>query len=321
MFCNVTITMYLGLSVYGVLLTEVDAFAGPLEREDKDVEVFVEQQSDCMRSSDIRRVLYSVLAPRAESRYMAVTVVVAPAVGGYVATLRVVTRDTGEILLERRLSLSADDCRDAHLVLKVMLEQFLTSFPIEEWRDRLKKEPEGQRVREVEIQKVLVEKETSTLHWLLLVGLDSRWPTPSGSIELTGGLDVGSSRHGFIGNAVVREGYPRPLEGGRYLDTTAMLGLGWRFSPKPSLMMRTEVRTGALLVNGVGYPQNHHRWMLWLEIQLSLVWRLGSFLIGPEVAASPLTHSVSTTSNVSEDLPWIRVGLVFGGDLFRVDLE
>ena len=311
----------IGFSMYGLLAMAADAFAGPRDGESSGADIFVEQQSDCMNAPDIRRALQSVLAAREESRYMAVTVVVAPAVGGYVATLRVVTRDTGEILLERRLSLNAEDCDDAPLVLKVMLEQFLTSFPIEEWRDRLKADSEEQQTREVEIKQVLVEKETSTLHWLCLVGLDSRWPTPSGSLELTGGLDVGSSRHGFIGNAVVREGYPRSLDGGRYLDTTAMLGLGWRFSPNRALMIRTEVRTGALLVNGVGYPHNYHRWMLWLEIQLSLVWKLGSFLIGPEVAASPLTHSVSTTSLESEDLPWIRVGLLLGWDLFRMDLE
>jgi hypothetical protein len=34
-----------------------------------------------------------------------------------------------------------------------------------------------------------------------------------------------------------------------------------------------------------------------------------------------MTHSVSTTSPESGDLPWIRVGLLFGWDLFRMDLE
>ena len=42
---------------------------------------------------------------------------------------------------------------------------------------------------------------------------------------------------------------------------------------------------------------------------------------GPEVAASPLTHSVSTVSGEREDLPWIRVGLVLGAELHETDLR
>jgi hypothetical protein len=284
-------------------------------------EIIVEQQTDCMDRGDIETALLSVLEPREESRFMSVTVVVSPALGGSVATLRVVARKTGEILLERRLNIKTGDCEDAHLVLKVVLEQFLTSFPIEEWKERLQEPSRPRSIKEVEVTKITVEKETSTLHWLFLTALDSRWPTPSGSFELAVGLDAGSSRHGFIGNITVRIGYPRPLAEGRYLDTTAMLGMGWRFSPTRRLSLRTEVRTGALLVNGIGYDKNYHQWLLWLEGQLALVWKLGRVLLGPEVGLSPLTHSVSTRSGHEEDLPWIRVGLCLGVDLFKVDLK
>jgi RNA polymerase sigma factor (sigma-70 family) len=98
--------------------------------------VFVEQQTDCMAISDIKSALASVLRDREESRHMIVTVVVSPTLDGAMAVLRAIGRETGEIHLERTLSIAPEECADAHLVLKVMLEQFLTDFPIEKWKER-----------------------------------------------------------------------------------------------------------------------------------------------------------------------------------------
>jgi hypothetical protein len=268
--------------------------------------VFVEQQTDCMAIADIKTALAAVLTPREESKYMIVTVVVSPALDKTLAVLRAIDRETGEILLERTLRIAPEECTDAHRVLKVMLEQFLTGFPIEKWREK-------QAKKSVEVSKppvVVLKTETAPLNWLLLIGIDSRWPTPSGDLELSVGVDAGGKRHGILGQIAFRAGWPQPLGEGRYLETTGLLSLGWRFSPNEKLAVRAELRTGALLVSGIGYEKNYRQWLVMLEAQLSFLWSAGPVRIGPEIALSPLFYKVYTESGDREDLAWIRVGLL-----------
>jgi hypothetical protein len=281
--------------------------------------VFVEQQTDCMAISDIRSALESVLERREESKYMIVTVVVSPTVEGYLSVLRVIERETGEILLEKTLSISEEECTDAHLVLKVMLEQFLTGFPIEKWKEKnAEKQVQAPLPAESVVQspKVIVP-----LQWLFVLGIDSRWPRPSGDIELGLGIDAGARRHGVVSQIVFRAGWPERLEEGRYLESCLLLALGWRFSPSPTFIFQAEARTGPLRVSGIGYDKNYHHWLIMLEAQLSMLWRLGPLYIGPEAAVSPLLHTVHTTSGKKKDLPWIRAGILFRVPLGRSDLK
>jgi hypothetical protein len=279
--------------------------------------IFVEQQTDCMAIPDIKSALRSVLDPREESEFMIVTVVVSPAVDGTLAVLRAIDRETGEILLERTLNIADGECGDAHLVLKVMMEQFLTGFPIEKWKEkqvRARTTSAGDETL-AKTEKVVVEKEIFPVEWLLLFGIDSRWPTPSGDLEIALGVDSGPIRHGVITQLVLRAGWPHTLGEGRYLESTALLALGWRFAPTEKLVLRTELRAGAVLVSGFGYEKNYREWIVMLEAQLSILWRLGSVYLGPEAAISPLFHTVHNESGEKKDLPWIRFGILLGFSL------
>ncbi len=271
--------------------------------------IFVEQQTDCMSVQDIRTALSDVLASREESKFMIVTVVVSPGVEKTLAVLRVVERETGEILMERRFGIAPEECANAHLALKAMLEQFLTGFPIEKWRER-KAEARRPPPPKIEKVEVVVEKQIVPLSWLLELGVDSRWPVPSGDVEFSLGLDAGGKYRGVYSAIVFRAGWPRPLGEGRYLESTGLLALGLRISPRERLDIRTEIRSGILLINGLGYKENYHQWLIMLELQMSFLWKAGPVKIGPEIAISPLFHSVYTESGNNEDLPWIRVGLL-----------
>jgi hypothetical protein len=280
--------------------------------------IFVEQQTDCMAVSDIKSSLVSVIKNREEFQYIIISVVVSPAVAGTLATLRVIARETGEILMERTLSILPEECVDAHLVLKVMLEQFLATFPIEEWKESQAPSPSEIVVR---TETVVVEKDRSFLNWLLLVGIDSRWPTPSGDIEIALGLDAGAKRHGLVGRLIARVGWPNPLGEGRQLETAALTALGWRFSPNEKLGLTIEIRTGALRVSGVGYEKNYHQWLVMVEAEFSVLWKIGPITLGPAVAVSPPIYTVYTDSGERADLPWIRLGMLLGIPLGKTELK
>lgn len=312
--------------LYGLVLTRPLLAAGFATAHSQSVtgnreNLFVEQQTDCMEIADIKAALSSVLLSREESQFMIVTVVVSPTVGGSLAVLRVIERETGEILLEKPLSILPEECADAHLVLKVMLEQFFTGFPIEKWKERQSPPilPPPEPV--IRTQRVVVDREVMPLHWMFLMGLDSRWPTPSGSLELCLGVDAGAKHHGVIGHVLFRAGWPHPLGEGRYLETAAMLALGWRFSASENRQLRLEMRAGTVRVSGIGYEQNYHEWLILLEAQMSLVWRVGSVYLGPELAISPIFHSVHTGTvdehEEEQELPWLRFGLLLGVPLWQ----
>ena len=282
--------------------------------------IFVEQQTECMTISDIKSALASVMDSREETKYMIVTVVVSPAVEGSLAILRAIDRETGEILLERRLNVSDEECDDAHRVLKVMMEQFLTGFPIEKWKEKqvAQKAPPKPIIK---TEKIVVKEERVPLQWLFMMAVDSRWPTPSGDLVLTLGADAGGKRHGFIGHLVLENSLPRELGEGKYLETSALLGVGVRLSPRESLRIRTEVRSGAKRVSGFDYEKNYQRWVILIELHLTLLFRLGSIYLGPEIGVSPLFHTVYTETGEKEDLPWLRIGLALCIPLWKSFLK
>jgi hypothetical protein len=312
------VALVVSILIGSALAAPVNAAGGAAVPAEADVghqpNIFVEQQTDCMEIADIKAALASVLDSREESPFMIVTVVVSPTVGGSLAVLRVIERETGEILLEKSLNIVPEECADAHLVLKVMLEQFFTGFPIQKWKEKQAPSPPEPVVR---TERVVVDQEVMPLHWMLLMGVDSRWPTPSGSLEFGLGVGAGARHHGVIGHVLFRAGWPHPLGDGRFLETAALLALGWRFSASENRQLRLEVRAGAVRVSGLGYEKNYSQWLILLEAQLSLLWRLGSVYLGPELGISPLFHSVHTVSGDHEDLPWLRVGILLGVPLWK----
>ena len=58
-----------------------------------------------------------------------------------------------------------------------------------------------------------------------------------------------------------------------------------------------------------------------LEVQLSILWRLGPVYLGPEAAVSPLLHTVYTESGERKILAWIRLGILLGIPLGKTILK
>ena len=120
---------------------------------------------------------------------------------------------------------------------------------------------------------------------------------------------------------MARIGYPHQLEEGRYLETFALLGLGWRISPWERLRLRILVRTGGLYLSGIGYDRNYEKWLPWVDAQISLAWQLGPTNLGFECGASPLQYTVSATDDEKRALPWLSIGVFFGIPIFSVNLK
>ena len=285
--------------------------------------IFIERQTNCVNEAALRESLEQALGVYRGSRHMMVAVVIAPAVDGNAVALRVVMTSTGEIVLDRQLKLSEADCENAHQFIRLVLEQFLTEFPIDDWiREKVPEERGAARPGNEEVPTVAIVEKMSTvnphfLKWRLVFSLDGRLPTPSGDVDLSTGIDVGSNRHGFVSAVGARLGYPHSLDEGRYLETVFLFNTGWRFSPTSNLDLNTEIHVGPLLVSSFGYAMEYRHVVLWLEGQLSLAWRLGPVQLGPLVAVSPLQHSVSTIAGTRREIPWIRIGLMLGIPLWE----
>ena len=147
--------------------------------------IFIERQTDCVDEAALREGLEQALGAYRGSRHMMIAVVIAPAVDGSAVALRVVMTGTGEIVLDRQIKLAEADCANAHQFIKLVLEQFLTEFPIDDWiRENLPEEEEAIRP-EKEEEPTVSEEEAAPrekprfLKWLLALSLDGRFPTPS----------------------------------------------------------------------------------------------------------------------------------------------
>lgn len=295
--------------------------------DDASPSIFIERQTDCVNEAALRESLEQALGAYQGSRHMMVAVVIAPAVDGSAVALRVVMTGTGEIVLDRQFKLTEADCENAHQFIRLVLEQFLTEFPIDDWtRENVPEERAATRPGNEEVPTVAKEEETSTvkphfLKWFLAFSLDGRLPTPSGDVDLSTGIDIGTNRHGFVSTLGARLGYPHSLDEGRFLETVFLFNVGWRFSPSSNLDLNTEIHVGPLLVSSFGYVVEYRHVVLWLEGQISLTWRIGLVQLGPLVAVSPLQHSVSTIDGTRREIPWIRVGLKLGIPLWENRLK
>jgi hypothetical protein len=190
-------------------------------------------------------------------------------------------------------------------LVALVLEQFLSTFPLEEWISKTRP-PEPPPP-----EKIFLTRDMAELAGSASLAVDSRWPYPSADLEFGVALDVGSSSHRLVGSAALRVGIPHELGSGSYLESMGLLGVGWRYATR-GWMLRVEVRTGGLLVSGFGYTTNYHRWLLWVEAQVGVMWEWKGVLLGPQIAVSPLWHRVETTAGVGRQLPWLRVGVVIG---------
>jgi hypothetical protein len=270
-----------------------------------------EARTDCLAAEAVREKLGRLLAQYDIKESLSVALVVDPATSGRVISLRVIVNRTGAVILDRHFNLQVQDCPSALDLLTAVLERFLVETPAEQWLDSLANPVPLLPPPPPPPEKILVMKDMAELAGMAFVSVDSRWVTPSADLELGTAIDVGSSSHRLIGSAAVRLGLPRALGTGHYLEASALLGVGWRYASQ-NWMLRMEVRTGGLLVSGYGYQNDYHDWVLWLEFQSTLAWNWRGVLFGPLIAVSVLRHEVLTTLQVSEQLPWLRIGFFVG---------
>ena len=264
------------------------------------VALHLENRTSCLDEPSRRARLGDLLAAYTGGAHGSVTVVANPGEGATVLTLRIVTLN-GEIVLDRRFDLKAQDCPSAVELLATVLDTFLRELPRDSWGEG----PVPARSPE----RVVVTADMSEVAGMVFAAVDSRWSPTSADAEIGAAIDVGSTEHRLAGSVTARVGYPHALGGGRYLESLAMLGLGWRYGQE-SWMVRAEIRTGGLLVSGFGYANNGRVWLLWLEAQAAALWCWQGLLIGPELGLSPLRDHIRTGTGFETEVPWLRAGLV-----------
>jgi hypothetical protein len=225
-------------------------------------------------------------------------------------TLRVVS-PAGAIVLERHYRLTRGDCGTSSGLILLVLERFLTSFPVERWsappavrqpapssftaRRSFPPNPAGAPVRVLE---------------LLFHAALSGELAPLGALaELGGDLALGSVRHNLLLSLSGAVGLPRALGAGHFIHSTILLGAGWRISLQ-RWHGRLEWRLGALCVTGYGYEKDYTSWHLWAEGLLSWERRWRTLSLGLEVAVAPLGYAAVTEDRQSSrDLAVVRAGL------------
>ena len=247
--------------------------------------------ADCLAADvadGIRRVL---VEHHAERSSLVVDVGVTTADPGFDLALRV-TRDNGDVGLERKHHLEPQDCASAGQLVALSVDRWLTSFP--EWAEP-PRPPPPPPPRWIELQPT--------------AAINSIW-LPVGAEGQAGAIvDVGGAADRFGGSALVRASVPQHAGGGRFQQTAFLAGAVWhhRFVDWD---VRAELRGGALLVSGIGFLENDHSWLLWWEAAGFVGRRLAWGAVGVELAATALRdHAVTRDGLVSEDIPLLRVGL------------
>ncbi|MBN2343932.1 MAG: hypothetical protein JXX29_22740 [Deltaproteobacteria bacterium] len=268
--------------------------------------VRIEQQVDCLQPQQTEDVLEQTLKETGESADLHVTVVTTPGIEKYVVTMRVIQVRSGEILLERQFSASAQECNAAHLLLQTMLAQFLSNFPAEHWSRSDNRNASNQSVSPVKVKPV-------TSAWQLQPHVESRWPTPGLAVGLRTTIEMGGENTRLFGGGGARLGIPRRLNDsdvdGRIIDVTPVLIFGVRFAASRRLATYIGAHVGALYVSGIDFPINHSGWAPWAELSVLMLWRLGSILVGPGVGVSPLVHKITTDTGETATVPWLHFGI------------
>lgn len=266
----------------------------------------VESRTTCLEPNTLEHRLSGVLKSYQVGAKSLVTVVANPGQhGATVAILRVITLN-GEIVLERLFKLERPDCPSGVDLLAAVLDSFLHDFPRAGWDEN-----PSPRVLAPIVQMpdhVMVDRDVSQFAGLAFAALGTRLAPVGGDTEFGIALDAGSLQHSLTASATVRIGYPHALAGGHFFESFGMLGVGWRYASQ-GWLVRGEVRTGGLLVFGVGYSTSHHNWLLWLEGQVTLLWQWHDVLVGPQVGISPLMHRVTADGEQSR-IAGARLGLV-----------
>ena len=285
----VKIAVGLALALVGLLGSQPAWAAAALE---------VESTGGCVDTAATRARLAPVLAPYADARGGTVAVVVQRSGDFTSLTLRVVAI-SGDVVLERRLTLRPEDCPSAPELIATILERFLRDFPRARWTDL--PHQNGPMV-------VVMGQELPWIASVVRASLAGRWPGPSADLDLGATLETGTARRRLFASTNLRVGTPARLGVGHVVDGVAALGMGWR-EIGASWVGELEVRVGGRVTAGYGYTVNRRVWLPWMEVGGGISWPWHGWLLGPVVGISPLRQRATTAAGAYTPLPWLRLGV------------
>lgn len=250
---------------------------------------------DCLVATDLEaRVRRVLVEHHAEGSGLVVDVVAAPAVVGTDVELRI-ARPTGEVGLDRHYAFAAADCPSAPELIALGVDRWLSAFPA--WADPPPPAPPPPA--------------TPTRWFELSLGgaANSIWMPAGVDAHVTALVDWGARTDRVGATVLVRGSVPEQAGSGRFQQTSALMGLAWHHRAG-AWDTRLELRGGATLVSGFGFSENHHAWLPWWEGAVFGGRAVGRGTIGLEIAATALRdHAVTQDRSVSEDLPYLRIGI------------
>jgi hypothetical protein len=250
---------------------------------------------DCLAATDLEARVRRVLVDHhATESGLVVNVVPAPAAVGTDVELRI-ARPSGEVGLDRHDALAAADCPRAPELIALGVDRWLSAFPA--WADPPPPAP---------------PPPTEPARWFeVSVGgaANSLW-TPVGVDAQVAALADWGARSDRVGaTLLVRGSVPEHAGRGRFQQTAALAGLAWHHRAG-AWDTRLELRGGAVLVSGLGFTEDHHSWLPWWEGAVFGGRTFGRVTIGLEIAATALRdHAVTLDGSVSEDVPYLRIGI------------
>jgi hypothetical protein len=250
---------------------------------------------DCLAAADLEaRVRHVIVDHHAAASGLVVDVVPVPAVVGTDVELRI-ARPTGEVGLDRHYALAAADCPSAPELIALGVDRWLSEFP--EWADPPPPSPPP-RATPARWFELSLGGAASSL-WLP-VGVDA---------QIAALADWGASTDRFGATLLVRGSVPEHAGHGRFQQTSALAGLAWHHRAG-AWDTRLELRGGVVLVSGLGFSEDHHAWLPWWEGAVFGGRAFGRVTLGLELAATALRdHAVTRDGSVSEDVPYLRIGI------------
>ncbi len=275
--------------------------------------VLVEDNSRCLAVAAVTDGLRSRVAGSDPHEALSAFVVAEKSLSGRQLTLRLVVNRTGVVALERAFALKDEDCPHALGLLLAVLDTFFAETPRSVWEEPPaeppKVEPPGAEPPAAPPTPVT----SAPALWgaEAFVGVGSRWPSFGGDLELGGWWEAGSERNRLTLGLTLRSGLPRGLADGHFLESLGLLGVGWKHDAGP-VWFHAELRAGALIVSGYGFPgESFTQPLFWLEGRAAVFKRWLGLDWGLELTAAPLADQASAEGQTAA-LSWLRFGLCVG---------
>jgi hypothetical protein len=214
----------------------------------------------------------------------------------------VVLRTGGDVGLDRRYPIGPADCDSAAELLALGVDRFLSSFP--EWAGPAPPPETPPPPAETPPRRGPAVALTAATHALV---------DPLGADVQVGALVTGRR---LGATAMIRATLPQAAGDGDFQQSSFLGGVAWH-QPLGGWEVRAELRTGGLLVSGLGFDDNRASWLPWWEAAITGSRRFGWGTAGLELAGTALRHrAVTSDRRATEAIPWLRIGVAGTLDVF-----